>query len=106
MSSMSEHPLFYLQLVPFLVVIVCLIMRFVFKKKIGDFLGLSCLIAIFLGLINYFYFGVPLDEGTLNQTQIPDYEFKFTATCIGLLISVSYPIFSLIALILSPNKKS
>ncbi|ASS47484.1 MAG: hypothetical protein A3D31_16730 [Candidatus Fluviicola riflensis] len=107
MNNLSNHPLFLMQLLPFVVVIIGLILRFIFrKKKISNFLGFSCLIAIFLGLMNYFYFGFPLDEGTIKQSKIPEYEFKFSVTAIGLAISFIYPVFSLLDLILSRGKDS
>jgi len=106
MDKLANHQLFLMQLVPFAAVFICLILRFVFKKKIAAFLGFCCLIAIFLGLMNYFYFGFPLEEGTLKPSKIPDYEFKFSVTAIGLVISFIYPVYSLLDLVFSSKKSS
>lgn len=107
MYKLTNHPLFLMQLLPFVVVIIGLILRFFFgKKKIANFLGFSCLVAIVLGMMNYCYFGVPLEEGTIKEFEIPEYEFKFSVTAIGLASSFIYPFYSLVDLILSPRKRS
>ena len=107
MGQLTNHPLFLMQLLPFVVVIAGLILRFIFgKKKIANFLGFCCLAAIFLGTFNYFFFGFPLDEGTIKEFKIPEYEFKFSVTAIGLAISFIYPVYSLLDLIFSPRKRS
>lgn len=105
--NLTNHPLFLMQLLPFLVVIVGLVLRFVFrKKKIADFLGFTCLVAILLGIMNYVYFGLPLDEGMVKESEVAEHEFKFSVTAIGLAISFIYPVYSLLDLILSPRKRS
>jgi hypothetical protein len=106
MYKLTNHPLFLIQLFLIGLVIVCFILRFILKMRIEFFFGFCCLVAVFFGGINYLYFGFPLDEGTIKQAQIPEYEFKFSVTLIGLVISFIYPAFSLLDLVFRSKKSS
>jgi hypothetical protein len=106
MYNLTDHPLFLIQLFLIGLVVVCFILRFILKMRIEFFFGFCCLVAIFFGGINYLYFGFPLDEGTLKPSKMPDYEFRFSVTVIGLAISFIYPVYSLLDMVFRSKKSS